>query len=102
MTIPLVFQAKAICIRLLLIAFSISFVFIILLSYNNIGNFHKSPKNRDLKLGCEFEDPVTICVFDASDRPDIDGKDEGALGDKVGVTQKKMNESWRLEAHLTY
>ncbi|KAL7153855.1 hypothetical protein ABFS83_04G196800 [Erythranthe nasuta] len=99
MTIPLVFQAKAICISLLLIAFSISFVFIILLSYNNIGNFHKSLENRDLKLNCE--DSMGICIFDTSDRPDIDRKDEVTLSGTDGVTQRKMNESWWHEIHLT-
>ncbi|KAL8057600.1 hypothetical protein ABFX02_04G194200 [Erythranthe guttata] len=102
MTIPLLFQAKAICTRLLLIAFSISFVFIILLSYYNIGNFHKSLENRDPKLNCEFQDSLGICIFNTSDRSDINGNDEVALDDKDVVTQKKMNESWWPEVHLAY
>ncbi|KAL3623732.1 hypothetical protein CASFOL_032548 [Castilleja foliolosa] len=60
MTIPLIYQAKATCIKLILIAlaiFLLAIIIMLLAHDNSIEVFNaQPPKNKELKLKNEFQD----------------------------------------------
>lgn len=117
MSIPLVFQAKALVIRLC-ISISVGIflgVIVILLAYGDgIQLFNaQSLKNKDLmQLGYEIQDPVAAIVV-PSGADQLNGgasgvRDGGAFTGKRGATcpgggmirLQQANERWSTQLHL--